>query len=367
MPWRGRARLAENRYKRIERLFVPLMVGIVVAIIASVLLCVAVGEVSIPVDESYRILLYKLFGIGQPESSNAMMSIIWKARVPRILMALCVGAGLALCGVAMQSSVQNPLADPYILGASSGASLGATFAIMAGLGGVSWANQLGVSTSAFIGSMGASLLVLVIAGVGGRMTSVKLVLGGTVLNMVCSTFTTLIVYLFPDADGMQTVSYWLMGSLAGVGYKDLTYLPAVIAVAIVFFHSQSRVMNTMVLGDATANTLGVNTSAHRVVYMITSSLLIAIMVTKCGIIGYVGLIIPHIARGFVGSDHRKLVPFAACLGALFLLWCDLLSRSVLGVFGRSGELPIGLITSAIGAPLLLYRIIRQGFTSGDGH
>jgi iron complex transport system permease protein len=355
----------ESRYKAMDRLFPILMIVVLAALPLSIILSVSIGEVHIPFGECYHILLHKLTGLGQPQSSEAMMSIVWLARVPRILMAVLIGAGLAICGVVMQSSVQNPLADPYILGTSSGASLGATFVIMLGFGGIGWVQQIGVSTAAFVGATGASVLVLLIAGMGGRMTSVKLVLAGTVLNMVCSTFSSLIIYLFPNEEGMKSVSYWMMGSLSAIGMRDLPFLAALIPLAVLLFFTQARVMNTMMLGDETAVTLGVNTTKSRVWYMVAAALLIGLMVTKSGIIGYVGLIIPHITRGMVGTNHKRLIPFAALLGALFLLWCDVLSRSVLGFFGHAGELPLGLITSIIGAPMLLHRIIRQGFTSAD--
>ena len=348
-----------------DRLFPVLMTVTVIAIPVSAILSVSIGEIAIPFVKCYQILVYKLFGLGNPEFTTGVMSIIWLVRVPRTLMALCAGAGLSLCGVVMQSSVQNPLADPYILGTSSGASLGATASIMLGIGGVAWAREIGVSTSAFIGALGASALVLMIAGLGGRMTSVKLVLGGTVINMICGTFSSLIVYMFPSAEGMQTVSFWLMGSIQINGYGELRFIPILVIAIGIYFFIQSRIMNTMMLGDETAVTLGVSTAKHRFVYMAISSLIVGFLVTKCGIIGYVGLIVPHIARGFVGVDHRKLIPFSFCLGALFLLWCDVVARSALRIiFGSSGELPLGLITSVIGAPMLLYRITRRGFISG---
>lgn len=362
----GRIKIKENHYQKIVRLF-PLYMGIAaIAIVLLAILSVSIGEINIPFAETYRVLIGKLLGLDNIDSSLGTINIIWKVRFPRIIMALLVGAGLSLCGVVMQSSVRNPLADPYILGTSSGASLGATFSIMLGLGGIPWARTVGVSTSAFIGALGASMLVLLIAGSSGRMTPVKLVLGGTVINMICGTFSSIIVFLFPSQDGMQTATYWLMGSLAVGGYGDLIYIAALTIVAIVFFFTQSRIMNAMMLGDEGATTLGINTARYRFVYMIVSALLVGFMVTKCGIIGYVGLIIPHISRGLVGADHKKLIPFAVCLGALFLLLCDVISRSIMNVvFHKAGILPLGLITSAVGAPILLHRIIRQGFASGN--
>ena len=160
-------RIPKNRYVFLDRIFPALMITVVAALVVSAIFSISIGEVHIDFLECYRILWFKLTGLGQPESSNALMSIIWLARTPRIIMSMLIGAALSLCGVTMQSSVQNPLADPYILGTSSGASLGATFVIMLGFGGVTWVRTIGVSTGAFVGATGASLLVLLIAGFYG--------------------------------------------------------------------------------------------------------------------------------------------------------------------------------------------------------
>jgi iron complex transport system permease protein len=349
----------ENRYRRIERLFPLFMTLLIIAVPLSIILAVSIGPVRIPFFESYHILFYKLTGIGAVPPDATYEAIIWVVRLPRILLAALIGAGLALCGTIMQSSVQNPLADPYILGTSSGASLGATFVIIMGLGGVTWVQHIGIATGAFIGALAASMLVLVLASTGSKMTSVKLVLSGVVLNMICGSFSSLIVYLKPNAIGQQSVAFWSMGSLVSARWQSFGFLPLIIIAVTIFFLTQSRIMNTMMLGDETAVTLGIDTSRYRLIYMILAALLTGFIVAQCGIIGYVGLIIPHLARGIVGTDHRKMLPFAVCLGAVFLIWVDLVARTLV----HGSELPLGLITSSIGAPLLLYRIVKQNFGS----
>ena len=351
----------ENRYRKIERLFPVFMVIAIIAIPLSIVLAITIGAVHISFINSFRILIDQMTGHPDRSFSAAYDAIIWQARVPRILMAAVVGAGLAMCGAVMQASVQNPLADPYIIGTSAGATLGATFVILLGLGGITWVQGISVPVGAFVGAMGASFLVLAIANTGGKMTSVKLVLSGVVLGMICSSFSQLIYTWKPNDEGMRAVSYWLMGSLAPINWTSFDFRPILILVAVLFFLSQGRIMNVMMLGDEAAATLGIDLTKYRLVYMIVASLLVGIIVTICGLVGYVGLIIPHIARGLVGTDHRKMLPLSICLGAVFLIWCDVAARSIL----VGSELPLGLITSIIGAPILMYRIVKQGFGSTD--
>jgi iron complex transport system permease protein len=258
----------------------------------------------------------------------------------------------------MQASIQNPLADPYIIGTSTGASLGATVVVWLGvINNVSWAKGLSIGAGAFVGAMVASFLVLAIANSGGRMTSIKLVLGGAVLNMVFGSFSSMIFQLHPGDQRLQNVSYFLTGSLSVITWKSFGFIPIIIIAAIIFFLLQTRILNVMMLGDESATTVGVDTTRYRLVFMIVASLITGIIVATCGIVGYVGLIIPHIARGLVGTNHRKMLPFSICLGAVFLIWCDVFARTII----VHGELPLGLVTATIGAPLLLYRIVRQGF------
>ncbi|MDF2938261.1 MAG: hypothetical protein K0Q90_3634, partial [Paenibacillaceae bacterium] len=250
-----------------------MIIGILLAVLVlSIGAAVSFGQVEIPFSHSYRILLYQMTGVQigdvQELSTGSFVDIIWKIRLPRVLMAMLLGMGLTLCGTIMQASVQNPLADPYILGISSGASLGATFAILVGFGSLGILAQTGIAFWAFAGAVGASLVVMMLASAGGKMTSVKLVLAGMVINALCTAFANFIVYLANNAEGIKTVTFWTMGSLAASGWSKLPLVAAVTICASLFFMLQSRVLNTMLLGDEAAVTLGISLSTYRRLYMI---------------------------------------------------------------------------------------------------
>ncbi|WP_338553671.1 iron ABC transporter permease [Paenibacillus sp. KS-LC4] len=349
---------------RKKSLFLTLMLVLAAIIVVSVGVAVSIGQVKIPLGDAYRILLYKLTGIqlgdGSAMETSSYVDILWQIRFPRVLMALFIGAGLTMCGTVMQAAVQNPLADPYILGISSGASLGATFAIMIGFGAGGLLGQTGVAFWAFAGALGASLLVFLLAGMGGKMTSVKLVLSGMVINALCTAFANFIIYIANNAVGIKTVTFWTMGSLAASKWDKLPLISLVVVAAALFFIFQSRILNTMLLGDDTAVTLGVDLAVFRKIYLLLAALITGVIVASCGMIGFVGLIIPHMVRGVVGSDHRRLMPASILVGGLFLIWTDVLSRTII----PSVELPIGIITAMIGAPLFMYMLVKKGYAFG---
>lgn len=337
---------------------------LVLGIILSAIYSISVGQVMIPFSESWSIMIYKLSGglLGSVEhlASQASVNIIWQLRFPRVIFALLIGMGLAISGTVLQAVVQNPIADPYILGISSGASLGATFAILIGLGTDALFSQFGVAVGAFAGALAASVAVLVIASVGGRITSVKLILSGTVISALCSSFSSLIIFFANNAEGIKTVTFWSMGSLASASWQKIPILAVVVVIGCGLFLFQHRILNTMLLGDEAAITLGIDLGKYRRSYMMITALLTGTIVAYAGMIGFVGLIIPHITRGFIGSDHRRLMPVVLLIGSLFLIWSDILSRTLI----TSVELPIGIITSVIGAPLFIYMIIKKSYNFG---
>lgn len=286
--------------------------------------------------------------------------IVWLLRMPRILMAACIGAGLATSGVIMQAIVKNPLADPYILGVSSGASLGATAAILLGIGVSLGENFVGIS--AFIGAFAISLAIVFIANMGGRANAVKLLLAGMALSAVCSAFSSFIVYFANDKDGIQSITYWLMGSMAGAKWSTLQVMIPMSIVIPLFFYTQSKILNLMLLGDDTAITLGVDLHRYRQTYLLVSALLVGFAVYAAGMIGFVGLIVPHVSRMLVGADHRRLLPIAALSGAIFLVWADVLCRIII----PQTELPIGILISMIGAPCFIYLMIKKTYGFGSG-
>jgi len=343
-----------------RKLFLILVTGLVITVFTSLLLAVCLGTVQIPPSESYRIILYKMFTLNLgdvvSQASPSHMDIIWQIRFPRVLLSAIIGAGLAMCGTVMQAAVQNPLAEPSILGISAGAVLGATFSILFG-GSAQVFFGLGTAFWAFSGAVAASFFVLILSGIGSQMSTVKMVLAGAMASALFIAISNFIVYMSSNAEGMRTVTFWTMGSLAGAKWDTLA-LPAIgITLACIFFLFQPRILNTLLLGEETAITLGVDLIKVRRLYMLITALITGIIVSTCGILGFVGLIIPHIVRGIVGSDHRRLMPVVILVGAIFLIWADVLTRIIL----KSGELPIGIITSLIGAPFFMYILFKQSF------
>ena len=314
----------------------------------------SVGDVVFAVYDSLR----SSVPIDAP-GQGPLHDIVWLLRMPRILMAACIGAGLATSGVIMQAIVKNPLADPYILGVSSGASLGATAAILLGIGVSLGENFVGIS--AFIGAFAISLAIVFIANMGGRANAVKLLLAGMALSAVCSAFSSFIVYFANDKDGIQSITYWLMGSMAGAKWSTLQVMIPMSMVIPLFFYTQSKILNLMLLGDDTAITLGVDLHRYRQVYLLVSALLVGFAVYAAGMIGFVGLIVPHVSRMLVGADHRRLLPIAALSGAIFLVWADVLCRVII----PQTELPIGILISMIGAPCFIYLMVKRTYGFGS--
>lgn len=345
-------------------IFPIIFICLIAAVVLSVILSVSIGQVSIPFQQAFQILIQQMtsgqFGGTGETASGMYIDIIWQIRFPRVLLSMVIGAGLALCGTVMQASVQNPLADPYILGISSGAALGATFSIMLGFRVGGLLGEFGVASWAFIGALGAAALVLGLSSIGGKTSSVKLVLAGTVINALCSACSNFIIYFAKNSDGIRSVSFWTMGSLTSAEWNTLPLISGVVIAAIVFFLSQSRVMNTMLMGEETAITLGVNLNFYRRLYMVISSVVTGILVSTCGIIGFVGLIVPHIIRSVVGSDHKRLVPTSILFGSLFMIWTDIFARTII----PNGELPVGIVTSLLGAPVFMYMLIKKSYGFG---
>ncbi|AEY67155.1 ABC-type Fe3+-siderophore transport system, permease component [Clostridium sp. BNL1100] len=347
----------------IKGIYFTAVVTLLAAIIFSLCFSASVGQADVPLKQTFNILVNKITGgaFGSLENiPKAFVNIVWQVRIPRILFAVFIGTALAVSGAVMQALVQNPLADPYILGISSGSSLGATFAILIGFGGGTIFSQFGLTFGAFLGAVLASMAVLLLSSVGGRMTSMKLVLSGSVISALFSSFSSIIVYFSNNAEGMKNVTFWAMGSLASSGWSKIPVLALVVSIVTVFFLFQHRILNTMLLGDEAATTLGIPLSKYRRFYMLLTSLLTGVVVAYSGMIGFIGLIIPHIVRGFIGSDHKRMLPMTALIGSLFLIWADVFSRIIV----ENVELPIGIITSIIGAPMFIYIIVKKGYNFG---
>ena len=342
----------------------PMYIGVVltllVILVGSIMISVTLGSAKISVSEVYKVLGYKVLGIKaySEYSSGPMHDVVWVIRFPRVVLAIAIGMSLSISGVVMQAIVKNPLADPYILGISSGASLGATFAIMLGFGAVLGGNFVGVM--AFIGALLVSFGVLLLANIKGSATSSKLILAGKALSAVCSSFSNFIIYIANDKTGMQSVTYWLLGSLAGAKWEtDIIILPIVI-IACLFFWSKYRVLNLMLLGDDVSITLGTDLHKPRHIYLIITSIMIGLSVYCAGVIGFVGLIIPHAVRMIFGTDHKKLIPISALVGSIFMIFADALSRIII----PNSEIPIGILISMVGAPVFIYLMVKKSYGFG---
>lgn len=318
----------------------------------SIAFGIRVGSVNLQINDILAVFSYKLFN-NPLMVKNSVVDIVWLLRFPRVLLAISVGTGLAVSGNVMQAIVKNPLADPYILGVSSGAMLGATLAIMLGVGISFGPNFIGIT--AFIGALCISYLVMLIANKKGNTSSVRLLLSGMALNSLCSSFSNFIIFISNNKQGIQTITFWLMGSLAGSKWSQVSIILPLMIVLTIYFYSQHRVLNIMLLGDETAKTLGTDLNKERKRFLILSSIMVAFSVYSSGMIGFVGLIIPHLVRLFTGSDHRKTLPLSALLGSLFLLWSDIFCRIII----PNAELPIGILISIIGAPTFLFLLTRN--------
>lgn len=271
-----------------------------------------------------------------------------------MLLGLAVGAGLALCGAALQAMVRNVLADPYILGISGGASTGAAGAILFGLG--AGVGEYALPLSAFLGALGASLLVFFIARAGGGITSLRLLLSGVAVGYALSAATSFLIFASDSAEGSRSVMFWLLGSL-GLARWDGVLAIVLIVVAVTFgvFMLNGRLLDAIAAGDETALTLGVSPDRTRVGMLVIVALCMGSVVGASGAIGFVGLVIPHLARRLVGSMHSRMLPVAALLGAMFLIWADSLARTLM----QPRELPIGILTALVGAPFLLILVRRM--------
>lgn len=320
---------------------------------ASAVLGVAIGPVWIAPGDVVRILVDHLTGSPAEGVDLSTDAIVWDVRLPRVLLGIGVGAGLAVCGAALQAMVRNLLADPYLLGINSGASSGAAatilFGVTLGLG------EHALAGSAFLGALAASLLVFVVARTAGRITSVRLLLTGVAVGYALSAVTSFLVFASGSAEGARSVMFWLLGSLALAQWGGpLAALLVVVLATVVVLTFWARRLDALAIGDETAHVLGIGPTRFRTQLLVVVSLCVGVIVAASGCIGFVGLVVPHLARRLVGSAHAWAVPASALLGATFLLWADLLARMLM----QPRELPIGIIAALVGAPFLLLLIRR---------
>ena len=316
-------------------------------------LAVGVGAVRVPPGEAVPILLSRMPGLKLSRSWPATHeAILWEIRLPRVVLGLLTGMALAVAGGAYQGLFKNPLADPYVMGVSSGSALGAAIAI-AFLRQAHLTALGPVPLLAFAGGLTTVALVYRLAAVGSRVSPVGLVLAGVAVGSLCISLVSLILF-FTDQQARDAIIFWMMGGLSGANWLKVYWMiPYLVAgLALLLYHG--RELNALLLGEEAALHLGVEVERVKRVILMAGSLLTAATVAFCGSIGFVGLVVPHIVRMLVGPDHRYLLPTSAVLGAVVLVGADTVARSLLS----STEIPVGLVMAMLGGPFFLW-LLRQ--------
>ncbi|XKH54531.1 iron ABC transporter permease [Citricoccus nitrophenolicus] len=350
----GRPRTTEAKQRRgsiAVRILVP---GLAVALVAVIVLSASIGTITVTLADAVKIIAGHLVP-GMPWMSDGSLSTVqdsavWQFRLPRTLLAAMTGAALALAGALMQAVVHNSLAEPYILGVSAGAGVGAVSSIVLGMG----LSGFGIGVCAFAGALVATAAVYFLARKGGRIAPQRLILAGVALGSLFSAITSYLT-ISTDAQNVFSIMFFLLGSVSAATLHHLI-LPAIALTAVGLFAGfRARALNALLVGDDAASSLGINVNRLRTGILIAAALLTGSVVAVSGGIGFVGLIIPHTARIIVGADHRKMLPVAVLGGAAFLATCDLLARTL----AAPSEVPLGVLTALIGAPFFLWLLRRD--------
>lgn len=334
------------------------LTALLAALLVSLTLAITLGPVRIAPQQAWLITAHEIgsfLGMDlQPgDWSTAQFQIVWRVRMPRVLLAALVGAGLALVGVAMQAMVRNPLADPYLLGVSSGASVGAVSVLA--FGALAFAGDLALPLGAFGGALTACVAVYFLAYANGRLLATRLILGGVAIAYCLGGVTSLIVLTADQRELANSILTWTLGSLAGTRWDELGLPAALLVVGAALLLTQARALNALLSGEESAATLGVDTTRTRRWLFVLVSLVTGVLVALTGPIGFVGLIVPHITRMLVGAEHRRVLPVAALVGAIFLVWVDVFSR----IAFAPAEVPVGVITSLLGGPFFVWMLCRK--------
>lgn len=330
-----------------------LVVGLCFALVAVSVVALMFGTVHVPWRDTISFLWAELVGGAIPADDVPNYRIVVDSRMPRLIVAMFVGAGLSAVGLLVQAMVRNALADPYVLGISSGASVGATAVVLFGTFGALGIYAL--STAAFLGALGATALVYLMARSAAGLVPLRLVLTGTALGYGFSAVTTVLIFMAPQGDGARSVMFWLLGSLSGVSWRMVPLVVVVAAVGMVSIALCARRLNALSMGDEVSAALGLNASRFRILLFVIAAAMTGCFVSVCGAVGFVGLVVPHVARLLVGADHRRLIVVTPLLGAVFLVSADLLSRTVV----PPQELPLGAITAAVGVPVFVFLMRRR--------
>lgn len=329
-----------------------LLLGGLLALVVSLSFAISVGAVPVPLTTVWGVFLNKLSPDLIAQSwSQGREAIVWDIRFPRALLAMMVGAGLAMVGASLQAVTRNPLADPHLLGISSGGAFGAILALLhTGL----FLGLLTVPLLAFLGAFGATAIVLGVSHFAGATSADRLVLAGVAVSFIIMAGANVLIFL-GDPRATHTVVFWMLGGLGLAQWSQLIY-PLVILVGCgAWLISRAGALNAMTVGDETASTLGIPVARFRLIVFVIGAMITGVMVAFSGIIGFVGLMVPHVVRMLVGGDYRRVLPGSALVGAIFLLWADIAARTVMA----PEDIPIGIVTGLVGGVFFIWLLGRN--------
>ena len=343
--------LAED--KRIRARYAFSLLGLFGILVIAATIGMSIGAVSVPFHDVWTIIWQHI--IGQPANPALLGidTIIWEIRAPRVVLGALVGSGLAVIGVAVQAMVRNPLADPYILGVESGAAAGAVAVIF--FTGAAKASIISPALGSFAGALITLGLVFSLARQGGRVSSIRLLLVGVSLSFALSGVTTFMQYATHDPAGQAAILFWLIGGLGGAEWAKIPLMLVVLLVAVIFSWYYARHLNILAVGDESATSLGMNPDQLRVRLFVVLSMVVAVAVSMVGPIGFIGLVVPHVARLIVGAEHRRVIPISLLLGGIYLVGVDIVAR---WLFAPS-EIPVGVLTAILGTPFFIWLIRRR--------
>ena len=315
------------------------IIGLFILLIITILIVITKGSYNISMMTAYQVVLAKMNIAAQP--NNLFNTIVWEIRIPRILVSIAVGMALATAGAVYQGTFRNPLVEPFVLGVSAGAAFGAALAIV-------FPRYLPVQLSAFVFAMISVIGTYSLARIRGQTPLATLILAGIIINSLFSAGLSVFQYIATDA-GLREIVFWLMGGFYYANWKDVYQIvPAVIFCSIILWMMGWK-LNVLSMGEEEAKTLGINTDRMKIILLTIATFITALSVSTVGIIAWVGLMMPHTARMVIGPDHRFLLPSAAIMGAIFIIICDTIARTL-----TTAEIPVGIITSILGAPYLMY-------------
>lgn len=326
--------------------------GGLAVLLASLSFAISVGAVQIPLSTVWGVFLNKLSpGLIEQSWSQGREAIVWEIRFPRALLAMMVGAGLAMVGASLQAVTRNPLADPHLLGISSGGAFGAILALLhTGL----FIGLLTVPLLAFLGALGATAIVLGVSRLADATSADRLVLAGVAVSFIIMAGANVLIFL-GDPRATHVVVFWMLGGLGLAQWGQLVYPFAVLGVCAAWLMLRAKELNAMTVGDETASTLGIPVAWFRLSVFVVGALITGVMVAFSGIIGFVGLMVPHVVRMLVGGDYVRVLPGSALVGAVFLLWADIAARTVMA----PEDMPIGIVTGLTGGLFFVWLLGRR--------